>query len=91
MENTIVVKQISGSSNRLHDVPQDQVWSVHVTRGQEVHQANWREPNDDDLKLFDIKGDPYLLQAAIHAWSGEDVLILSDEELAEASGGWWSP
>jgi hypothetical protein len=60
--------------------------TVRVEYKGEVHIAKWR----DYENLTTVSGDACLLRAAMCAWSGEDSFIMTDEQLAKRSNGWWA-
>lgn len=56
-----------------------------------THTSRWRESGGNDGELFEVQGSASLLKAALTAWDGPNEFELTDEELAQRSGGWWSP
>jgi len=64
---------------------------VTVVREGVTHTARWRQHGGNDGELFEVHGDKSLLQAVMVAWLGERNFELTDEELVERGGGWWTP
>jgi len=62
--------------------------TVTVVRDGFTHSAIW---TNDDEPLQDLRGDEFILRAVLVAWEGPEVFEISDEELENNGGGWWSP
>lgn len=63
---------------------------VTVKRNGQVHTARWRQVGGNEGELFEVEGDESLLRAVLVAWDGEREFELTDEELSEQGGGWWT-
>jgi hypothetical protein len=61
--------------------------SVLVVYDGKTHRANWRQ----DETLSRVVGDEYLLKAVMTAWEGVNEFSLTERELEQRGGGWWSP
>ena len=64
---------------------------VEVEREGQTHTARWRQVDGNEGELFEAEGDESLLRAVLVAWDGKGEFELTDEELSEQGGGWWSP
>jgi rubrerythrin len=67
--------------------PDDVSGSILVIYNGKTHSANWQQ----DETLNRVVGDEYLLKAAMTAWEGANEFSLTERELEQRGGGWWSP
>ena len=64
---------------------------VTVRRKGFLHSARWRQRGGNDGELFEIEGNKWLLHAVLTAWTGQREFEITDEQLGEQGGGWWTP
>ena len=57
---------------------------VTVVHGDTTHKANWT----DNGAVYNVKGNKWLLNAAMLAWEGKDTFEATLEELNNRSDGW---
>lgn len=87
-----VLAAVGGLNNLIEIQVSEDPNIIEVKYKNQVHSASWSTDDESgDGALDNVNGDINLLQAAMIAWDGKPKFSLTENELTEMGGGWWSP